>query len=316
MSFSQLMQHATSIRDKAVRMDQIRLANKIDNDYPQMDDSQRRQLYLLQEPEIRLAYEDIPQLFTSFSQIPDPAGYNPLIGDLTSAMSSLCTGQGTGTELSKPVVTANPQLDKLTTVGGYLDDWTGSAARNFKENFLDTFKTVSTNQFTLISTMKGTLEAHQNMWRSARVDVDKIAHTTLAALDNIGSCDKNQWTFAFSVVSAAAMIAGTVVTAVTAGPAAAAFPAVGAAAAVGTSVTAYMNASGNTPSQVVASMRLALSKLTKHINDVETKTIALNVRNIVTFANNNRDRLVAPRPQLASMDDRDLVNGGGLGMTH
>src|SRR5207248_10229167 len=127
------------------------------------------------------------------------------------------TGSVDNTDLSKDVTLANPHLDKMTTDGGYLQGWTGDAAMAFKANFVDTFKTISGNQFTVLSTLKGVLQAHREMWVRARDDIDKIADNTKNALDNAGGCGKNQWSFGFSVLSAVVAVGGVLVTAATAG---------------------------------------------------------------------------------------------------
>ncbi|GLY36603.1 hypothetical protein Amsp01_026270 [Amycolatopsis sp. NBRC 101858] len=87
----------------------------------------------------------------------------------------------------------------------------------FKANFVDTFKTIAGNRFTVLSILKGVLQAHRAMWLKARDDIDKIAENTKNALDNAGGCGKNQWSFDFSVLSAVSAIGGVVIAVVTGG---------------------------------------------------------------------------------------------------
>jgi hypothetical protein len=115
-------------------------------------------------------------------------------------MGKLNTGSVNNAEFSKDVSLANPHLDKMTTDGSYLQGWTGDAAMAFKANFIDTFKTVSGNQFTMLPTLKGALQAQSDVAQGN--DIDKIAENTKNALDNARGCGKNQWSFGFSTLSA------------------------------------------------------------------------------------------------------------------
>lgn len=260
---------------------------------------------------IRKSYAFIGSMFEPFSRLPDPARYDPLIADLNAAMARLNTGSVDNTDLSKDVTLANPHLDKMTTDGGYLQGWTGDAAMAFKANFIDAFKTISGNQFTALSTLKGVLQAHREMWVRARDDIDKIAENTKNALDNAGGCGKNQWSFGFSVVSAVVAIGGVVVAVATGGVVAMA--AIGAAASVGGAGVASLTASGDSVDTIINSMKQAVDELTRHIQEVETQQIAQKVRALTDAVNANKDKIVAARPNLAGMNDRDLTGDSGMG---
>ena len=309
MSFDQLMQHAKDITDKAVQMEGIEQAKL------------NAQATGGQGPALPVDYDKIEQkyafvqpLFEPFSRMPDPAGYDQLIRDLNEAMGKLNTGVANNTPLSTEVSLANPHLDKMTTDGGYLQGWTGEAAMAFKANFIDTFKTISGNQFTVLSTLKGALQAHRELWRRAREDIDKIAENTKNALDNAGGCGKNQWSFGFSVLSAVVAVGGVVVTIATAGAGAAVIlPAIGAAATVGSTGVAGLTASGDSAETIVNSMKQAVGDLTKHIQEVETQEIAAKVLALADAVRGNRDKIVSARPALAGMNDGDLTGDSGMG---
>ncbi|WP_020499006.1 hypothetical protein [Sciscionella marina] len=308
MSYDELMQHAKDIQKKAVEkegMDQAKVNAQATGGQgvPAPVDYDK----------IEQKYAYIPGLFEPFSRLPDPAGFEPLIDDLQKAMGDLATG-ATSNPLAKDVNFANPKLDKMTTAGGYLQGWTGDAAMAFKENFIDPFKTIANNQFTMVSTMKGALEAHQALWKKAREDIDKIAHTTKDALDNAGGCGKNEWSFGFSVLSAVGAVGGVLLTVATGGTGAAvAIPAIGALASVGSAGVAGITASGDSAEEITKSMKEAVDKLTQHIKDVESKEIAEKVQGILSAANGAKDQLVAKRPKLAGMDDGQLTGDGGMG---
>lgn len=168
MTFDQLMQHAKDITDKAVELKWKELSGKGATASAGNPDREA----------IRRSFAFIGSMFEPFSRLPDPARYDPLIADLNAAMGKLNTGSVDNTDLSKDVTLANPHLDKMITDGGYLQGWTGDAAMAFKANFIDPFKTISGNQFTVLSTLKGVLQAHREMWVKARDDIDKIAENT------------------------------------------------------------------------------------------------------------------------------------------
>ncbi|WP_116201977.1 hypothetical protein [Amycolatopsis circi] len=301
MTFDQLMQHAKDIKDKAVE-----LAIK------EHDQRYATQSGVIRDPEpFRQHYAFVESMFEPFSRMPDPAGYDPLIADLDAAMAKLNTGSVHTTELTSNVTLANPNLDKMTTDGGYLQGWTGEAAMAFKANFIDTFKTVAGNQFTVLSTLKGVLQAHQAMWAKARDDIDKIAENTKNALDNAGGCGKNQWTFGFSVLSAVGAIGGVVVAIATGGVVPLA--AIGAAASIGSAGIANITASGDSVDTIVNSMKQAVDDLTRHIQEVETQQIADKVRALTDAVRANKDKLVSARPKLAGMNEHDLASDTGIG---
>jgi hypothetical protein len=226
-------------------------------------------------------------------------------------MGKLNTGSVRTTELSDDVSLTNPHLDKMTTDGGYLQGWTGDAAMAFKANFVDTFKSIAGNQFTVLSILKGVLQAHRAMWLKARDDIDKIAENTKNALDNAGGCGKNQWSFDFSVLSAVGAVGGVVVAVVTGGVVPLA--AIGALASVGSAGVAGLTASGDSAEKIINSMKQAIDELTRHVQEVETQQIADKVRALTEAVQGNKDKLVSARPNLAGMNDRDLVGDRGMG---
>ncbi|MFI6044709.1 hypothetical protein ACIA8C_23985 [Nocardia sp. NPDC051321] len=303
MTFEQLMQHAHDIKEKAADLAWREYSGK---------HATAGGGNVSREP-FRQACAFVEPLFEPFSKMPDPAKYDPLIADLTAAMQKVMTQSTPITKLSQDVAFAGTHLDKITTDSGYLQDWTGEAAMKFKANFLDTFKTISGNQFTALSTMKGVLQAHQEMWSKARTDIDKIAETTIHALDNAWSCGKNQWTFEFSVLSAVGTVASAIITIATGG-ATAPIVAIGAAASLGSAGVAASNSgSGTTADSIITSMKQAVGDLTNHIHEVETQQMADKVQVLIGAVKGRKDLLASARPQLAGMGDRDLTGNNGMG---
>jgi hypothetical protein len=124
-------------------------------------------------------------------------------------------------------------------------------------------------------------------------------------------CGKNQWSFDFSVLSAVGAVGGVVVAVVTGGVVPLA--AIGALASVGSAGVAGLTASGDSAEKIINSMKQAIDELTRHVQEVETQQIADKVRALTEAMQGNKDKLVSARPNLAGMNDRDLVGDRGMG---
>ncbi|MFC9432978.1 hypothetical protein [Nocardia sp. NPDC057030] len=261
-------------------------------------------------------YEFIEPVFDPFLRMPDPAVYDPSIQQLGDAMAKLNNRTSTiHTDLSKDVQILGGNLDHLETAGGYLDDWTGEAAIAFKANYIDRFRTIAGNHFTMLSTMRGALQAHQAMWLAARKDIDKIAHNTLDALQNYQEPTKNDWKFPFSVLAAVGTVAAAAITIVTGG-ATAPVVGIGSAASVGNAAITYeAKVGGATPDTIIASMQKEIDSLRDHIQHVESVQIEERLWRLQDAVYQNRDSLVAARPKLADMSDGDLYGKHGMGRT-
>jgi hypothetical protein len=302
MSFDQLMEHASDIQFKATN-------HAVRNHE--------------QDPEYARSgvdgyFADVPNLFKPFSGLPDPGGYQPLIDDLKVILHGLSNGEDNNDPIdAKDVYPANPTLTKMTTAGGYLDDWTGRAALLFKQNFLDPFPAVCRNQFILVAVLKSALEAHQAMWASARSDIDDVAHNTSDALDNSGSwSDKNAWNFTFTVAASVASVGAAVLVPETFGESASlTVTAVGAAAQVAaTTPPAGLpeKQSGETAIQITNSMRSAMDRIVTEIHGAEAK-ISSALDRMAQVATSNDGYFVAARPALADTHGTAETGSGGLG---
>lgn len=268
--------------------------------------------YLTQKAESDFA--DIPGLFEPFSMMPDPAGYSGMINGLADAMHVLSAGQDTKDEIDGPVYPANPVMDKLTGSESYLENWTGKAAEDFKRNFIDPFPAVVSNQFLITSVLKGAIEAHQEMWRRARTDIDKIATDTIAALDHMDDCGSNDWSMAFTVLGAVVAVAAAPVTD---GTSLIALAAVGSAASIastaaGSGSTPTRRFSGESAGAVISQMRQAISMLADDINTEEQK-ITRAMKDTHSIVQMSRSAFVSKRPLLAGADAKDITGDGFMG---
>ena len=303
MSYVELTQHARDIKDAAVDLEgrEQRLYNAGlsggDTPAPPVDYDKIEQKYAFIEP-----------LFEPYSRLPDPATYSPMSDELRLAMESLSTGQYPTDPINKRPIRSNSKLSSIDTAGDYLASWSGSAAMSFKENFIDTFGSVTANQFVLLSTMKGALDAHRQLWQAARKDIDKIAHTTLDALDNAGNTGKNEWSFVFSVISAVVALGSIPLT----GGASTGLAAVGAGAAAGSAGGAGLTASGDSAEDITDSMKQAVGKLTRHIQEKET-VISEALQKTTGTVSGKRELFIAARPALANLLGGELTADGGMG---
>jgi hypothetical protein len=302
MSFEQLMEHASEIKFLATK-------HALDNKEAEPEYARNGvdgYYQLLVEP-----------LFKPFSQIPDPAKYQPMIDDLSAAMHDLSSGRTDSDPIDKDPYLANPTLDKIHTASDYLQDWTGQAAMVFKQKFLDPFPSISTNQFILTSILKAALEASQAMWASTRNDIDKIAHATMDAFDN-KCCDKNKWNVSFTVLSSIGAIGAAILTVTTAGAGAPlALTVIGAAAQVGAtlppdSLSDPPKGGGESALQITNSMKAAVDQLTSVVQKAESE-IARHVQAITGLVNQSTGYFVAARPALATVPQGEITGSRGLG---
>jgi hypothetical protein len=302
VSFEQLMEHASEIKY---------LATKHALDHNEAEPEYARN-------GVDGYYEQLVEpLFKPFSQIPDPAGYQPMIDDLSTAMHGLSSGRTNEDPIDKDPYLANPTLDKMHTASDYLEDWTGQAAMGFKQKFLDPFPSISTNQFILTSIMKAALEAHKAMWASTRNDIDKIAHATMDMFDN-KCCDPNKWNISFTVLASLGAVGAAILTVATEGAAAPlALEVIGAAAQVGAtlppdSLSDPPKGSGESALQITNTMKAAIDQLTKVVQKAESE-ITDRVQAITKLVNGNSNYFVAARPALATIPKGKMTSDSGLG---
>jgi hypothetical protein len=302
MTWEQLMEHAVVIQQKAI-LHAVQ-HHEADPEYGRNG--------------VEGYYQNVPDLFRPFADMPDPAAYQPMIDSLRSVLNGLSNGDNNGDPIdTKDTYLANPALTKITTAGDYLDDWTGKAALAFKQKFLDPFPSVCRNQFILVAVLKAGLEAHQAVWHSARTDIDNVAHTTIDALDNTGGwSDKNQWNFTFTVLSSVAAVATVPLDVASDGlTTPLTVTAIGAASQVAAAAPPSElpdQNSGETAIQITNSMKAAMDRIVKDIHTTELK-IASALAEMNQMVAANKAYFVAPRPTLASLHGSAETSAAGLG---
>lgn len=305
MTSDQLMQQAKQIETAAAEAEYRQLVTR----YP-------RGAHLIDRAEIEARYQNrVQPLFEPFAGMPDPASYDGVIDELYSAMGYLSHGAHVKDPITKQTVGANRDLSAIDSAADELVDWVGEGAQKFKVNFLDPFPDVATNQFLILGILKGTAQADQAMWRGARTDIDEIAKATLHALENVGSCGKNDVKFTISVIGTVAAITAIPFTA----GASAVVAGVGAAASAAGTVQQGMQevkGSGGSAEQVVQSMGTAIDELTTQIRDKQAqiaKTLSAYAGEASRGKGSPPTPFVSARPKLAGMEGSGLISGEGVG---
>lgn len=307
MSYADLTSNASQIQSLAteIALNQAEHAPFRDK-IPLTDDDRRK---------IRERYTDIPALFDPYANFPDPGQFGSGVKNMADIMGRLCVdgckpvaidGQPTRWIESYDV---NPTINNIGTVGPVtISNWNGAAADNFKREFLGNFDRRAHNQFAVAAILKAGLEAQRDMWAAARNDIDKVATSTLDALQNFYSFNATTWNVTFTVLSSVAAASAAVVTgglAITL--------AVAAAAAQVVAVTPPPDAQSqpaHTVDDIIGAMRDAVAKIGRQIDD-RKHLITTSLQANSDFVVQNRPDFVAPRPAVQDMSKIDSADGLG-----
>jgi hypothetical protein len=301
VSFDQLMQHAAEIQLSAMEEAIKDLGKHNSSAYINQSVS-----------EIQSEFADIPEIFRPFAEMPDPRLYDPMIEQMRLAVGKLAFGDLGKDPIANESYPANPVLTMMSGAERYLQGWTGRAAMRFTSDFIDPFPAVIANQFIVAAILKSALEAQREVWVSARRDIDAIAHGTIAALDRMDDCDKNEWTVTFTVVSSIAAVAAIPLS----GGTSLMVTGVGAGAQVLAAIPMddppEIAFSGETAHAVVAEMREAVGHLTMKINEQEVR-IADALRGMCAVVEAEPSLFRAGRPALVDGLTSDLTSPTYMG---
>ena len=251
-------------------------------------------------------------MFAPFLTMPDPGQFNPMLGYLSSAMNTLSSGQGSEDPVNKTVITANPAMEGMTTVGKNVQDWRGAAATAFEQNFVEPFPAITANQFALVATLKGAIEAEQALWEECRKNVDDIAHKAIKALEVMDECSPDEQVCLLTVASSVFAVAAVLTT----GGAAIALTVAGAAAQAASGVPMddppKVQFDGQTPEDILKQVQDALNQLAEVTNSKEKLVAGAMTSSASTLAA-NKSRFVSPRPALADATATTVTSPAGLG---
>lgn len=257
------------------------------------------------------SFVDVLGLFQMFADCPDPDRFTPVIEDLAAAQAELAVTAGEPDPPTGRFFRAQPDFAKITTAAGFLDDWSGAAARDFKANFLDPFQARVSNQYILASVLTAAVQAEQAIWKAARSDARIIAAKALSALDQVGAMTQTEWTVMFTVIASIAAVGAAPLS----GGASIALTAVGAAASVvaavpindGTEVAfAAQHVKG-----VVDQVRLGIKDLVASIEQAE-QLIAERLARNVPVVHTHWQHFVAARPALNNTDTTNVRSQFGF----
>ena len=312
MSYEQLPQHAVEIERSAIEESLKQRGYMKDPSGNWRDGSSAEESVQVAVDVTVSRYQGVAEMFTPFIGMPDPGKFEPMIKYLNAAMGTLSAGEQGEDPVYKLEVTANLELQGMTTVGKALQDWRGSAATAFRQNFVEPFPAITRNQFALVATLKGAIDAEQALWKAARESVDDIAHKAQAALDVMGDCNPKDQTALLTVAASVFAVAAVVTT----GGAAIALTVAGATAqAVGgipREDPEKVEFSGKTPDAIISQVQGALDKLVAQINTKE-RDVANAMSASSSFLAGNRAKFVSARPSLADASAATITGPTGLG---
>jgi hypothetical protein len=218
---------------------------------------------------------------------------------------------------------ANGILTRIGASESYLEAWTGAAADTFRTDFVYPFLFVAVNQFTALSVLRSALLAQRALWVKTRENIDKVAHDTLVALDNMDHCGQNTWTMTWTIVASVAAVAAVPISAgasvMGAGAALGLTTAVTAVGATGQVVAAHQVAPeketayhGETAEVVIEQMRQGVAEAIGEIQQGE-QTIAAALRSMQATVSQHRGQFVSPRPDLLDATPRNVFGDSYLG---
>jgi hypothetical protein len=251
-------------------------------------------------------------MFEPFLTMPDPGQFDPMLQDLRAARNMLSSGQASMDPVNKLVVTANLAMEGMTTVGKNVQDWRGAAAAAFKQNFVEPFPAITANQFALVATLNGAMEAERALWDECRKNVDDIAHKAIMALEVMDECSPDDQVCILTVASSVFAVAAVLTT----GGAAIALTVAGAAAQAAGGVPRdeppKVQFDGQTPQAILKQVQDGLDKLADVTNRKEKQVAEAMTASASTLAA-NKSRFVSPRPSLADATASTVTGPSGLG---
>ncbi|HZN76376.1 MAG TPA: hypothetical protein VFC00_32515 [Micromonosporaceae bacterium] len=229
--------------------------------------------------------EAIPPRFEWFTER-DPTRLDSMLGDLNFVKNGLSEG-----------VTA-----KIDLVKGDVQDWRGTAAEQFTENFLSPFGQIRLNQIGLVDELTVALEAERKILEESRRNIVQIGDGTLTALNALddGGTD---WGMVLTVVGA---VVGVVGAAATGGTSLAiTFALVGGGLSIASAAVAEASVHGDTVEDVITSMDEAIRKLKDAMADEEDILVRAMSQDVDTVYA-NWDNLQPKRPYVADVTASDL----------
>lgn len=148
----------------------------------------------------------IPEAYTRWAGIADPADFSPL----ADAMDPVFERMGISRKRDGVLHPAKPAIAKdLGSADDCFDSWHGDAKENFG-NFSKGWDVALDNQANLALVLQDSMVGTANIYGTARGDIQEIARQTLTALQALGPCGgSSDAKVVFTIASALTGVAST-----------------------------------------------------------------------------------------------------------
>jgi hypothetical protein len=264
-------------------------------------------------------FAGVPAMFYPFMDMPAPDDFQVAVETLRTSAQVLMTTQNSPEPSLNLDRAQNDRFSGVTTVGDNLASWSGAAAREFKQNYLDKLPMQSAGQFNAVVTCMKLFQQEQLIWQEARKNVAELLNLAIDVMHELPQrCSKNTWTVTLTVIAAVATIAAV--------PLAGA----GAAVALGLAVTdgaastvsalapddppKRVNFKASTADGVIREVARGMRELIDRIDEQERK-IAQVLRGVDAVIQGQRAAFVPKRPLLAGATEQNVTGQNYLGFT-
>ena len=244
-------------------------------------------------PDVERMFGDLPDLFAPFEGLPEESTFWELAKSLHPALECLVAEGEHADFVEGQSIGPNAAYNIVNSVAAWIPDWSGEAATAFEGEVAPTIPGVVWNEFSAVEGLRGALFAAHDMWLEARRDVCRLVESAQHAVDlqraNPGGASA---TAVLTLIGAIASVAAIPLTG-------------GASAPVGTSLVVHLNMvsgftalaslgtdaadkrepdtraelAGESPGEIIDSLRRELRQLADRIFDQEWK-IAANLNEL------------------------------------
>jgi hypothetical protein len=239
------------------------------------------------------SYADIGPSFSHYDDLPGSTITGSWSSFSTALNSVAIAGQGSTNVIAEAItVTPNDVFANMERIATDVDDWKGSAAADFTENYKAQLPFVADSNFTGISVAVAALEAQNELYTTAYESIIDIGNKTLSALEAADGRGGADGTFALTVLAAVGTVAVTVLTAGTGTAAGIAITIAVASggASVGASAMS-LDFSADSPEGVMTQFYDAVSKVEEQVR-TRQEQIAKGVRDYAAAVNADIDQTV------------------------
>lgn len=201
----------------------------------------------------------------------------------------------------------DPATEKMDTVKGDIQDWQGSAAETFVENFLTPFPKTVTNQVEIVVELHGALNACKEILDRGRKDAITVADNAIAALKRgLEIDDKNDTGMLLTIAGAVVAVAAAIPSAGTSlGAYALGMGLVGSAVSISSASVAAKPITGTDPDTILLQLDDALRELSSGMTQ-EEDILAGVLQKDAGVIDANMRKVLPARPELADDPGADF----------